>query len=177
MKDSVHECMECEADGAPATESRLVYDYDLPSENNCDAESDGRYGGGTDAEYWNYAAFAPDGLLWRSWDSGLYAINLKQGVVKREICSKSLKAIKHFAISASGTLWAYAPMEHGVINFMPSGQIIQHFTGVKARDIAIDHDGNVWAVSAGSVVEIIDAARKPQYFPYNFNLPNAPQWP
>ncbi|MHB8565421.1 MAG: NHL repeat-containing protein [Acidiferrobacteraceae bacterium] len=177
-KDSEHKCTQCVAVGAAPTEGHLVRDFDLTGEPwDCAAGTIPGAIGGDGGSGLRYAAFSPDGLLWRSWDAGMFAIDLKHGAVKHKICAKAFKLIGRFAISADGTIWAYAPMEHGVINFTANGTIIQNFAGVGARDIAIDHDGNIWAVAAGRIVEIVGAARKPPYFPYDFNLPSAPQWP
>lgn len=177
-KGSEHRCTECVAAGAASTEGRLVRDFDLTSEPwDCEAETKTGEVGSGGGSGWRYAAFSPDGLLWRSWDAGMFAIDLRHGVVKHELCGKPFKLIDRFAISSDGTMWAYAPMEHGVIHFTDNGKIIRNFAGVRARDIAIDQDGNVWAVAAGRVVEIVGGARKPPYFPYDFDFPSAPQWP
>ena len=177
-KHGEHRCRQCLAVGAPTTEVRLLRDYDLSGEPwDCESTVPGAIGSGGGSGS-RYAAFAPDGLLWRAWDAGLFAVDLKRGVIKRELCGKKLQMINRFAISQDGSLWAYAPMLHGVADIEPDGSIRRSFPGVKARDLAIDQHGDVWAVSAGRVVEIIGAARKPQYFPYyTFTTPFAPQWP
>ena len=177
-KHGEHWCRQCLAVGAPTTEVRLLRDYDLSGEPwDCESTIPGAIGNGGGSGS-RYAAFAPDGLLWRSWEAGLFAVDLKRGIIKRELCGKKLKMIQRFAISQDGSLWAYAPMLHGVADIDPDGSIRRSFPGVKARDLAIDQHGDVWAVSAGRVVEIIGAARKPQYFPYyTFTTPFAPQWP
>ena len=177
-KHGEHRCRQCLAVGEPTTVGRLLRDDDLSGEpDDCESTVPGAIGSGGGSGSL-YAAFAPDGLLWRSWDAGLFAVDLKRGVIKRELCGKKLKLIQRFAISQDGSLWAYAPMLHGVADIEPDGSIRRSFPGVKARDLAIDQHGDVWAVSAGRVVEIIAAARKPQYFPYyTFTTPFAPQWP
>ena len=177
-KHSQRTCTDCVVVGAAATEGRLVRDFDLADEpGDCDTGAVPGQPGGDGSGGLRHGAFAPNGLLWRSWDLGLFAVDLKHGLVKRHICAKPFEMIGRFAISADGTIWAYSPREHGVIHFTAGGAIIRSFPGVTARDIAIDHDGNVWAVAAGRVVEIVGASRKPPYFPYDFNVPNAPQWP
>ena len=177
-KHGEQRCRQCLAVGGPTTDGRLLRDYDLSGEpDDCESAVPGAIGGGGGSG-WGYAAFAPDGLLWRSWDAGLFAVDLKRGVIKRELCGKKLKMIQRFAISRDGSLWAYAPMLHGVADIEPDGSIRQSFPGVQARDLAIDQNGDVWTVSAGRVVEIIGAARRPQYFPYyTSTTPFAPQWP
>ena len=81
-------------------------------------------------------------------------------------------------MSQDGNLWAYAPMLHGVVDIKPNGHVRQIFPRVKARSLAIDENVNVWTVSAGQVVEITGAARKPQNFPYGaLTTQGAPQWP
>ncbi len=177
-KDHQYECKQCLAIGEPTTEVRLLRDYDLAGEPyDCESTVKG-VDGSSGGSGWRYAALAPDGFLWRSWDAGLIAVDLKHGVIKRELCRKDLKMIRRFAISRDGNLWAYAPMLHGVADIEPDGSIRRSFPNVKARDLAIDRHGDVWAVSAGRVVEIIGAARSPQYFPYDtLTTPFAPQWP
>lgn len=178
-KHHEYQCRQCLAIGEPTTDARLLYDYNLAGEPyECAGPAASGAPGGDGGGGSRYAAFAPDGLLWRSWDQGLVAVDLKRGVVKRSICGKKLKLIQRFVISQDGDIWAYAPMLHGVVDIQPDGRIRRFFPRVKARDLAIDQHGDVWTVSGGRVVELVGAARKPQYFPYGvLTTQVAPQWP
>ena len=80
-KNHEHQCRRRLAIGESMTDVRLLGDYDLSGEpydrtgSTVTGEMGGDGGGGS-----RYAAFAPDGLLWRSWGERLIAVDLKRGL-------------------------------------------------------------------------------------------------